>query len=72
MITPYPWFGPRSGFGWGWTPVTWEGWAVVILWFAALALAYHLLGSTRAFAFAVAGLVVLLIVICALTGTPPG
>ncbi len=23
------WFGPKS-FGWGWTPVTWEGWVVVL------------------------------------------
>lgn len=29
-----PWFGPRK-FGFGWTPVTWQGWVVtVVLTFA--------------------------------------
>ena len=26
-----PWFGPKTGFGWGWTPVTWQGWAITAL-----------------------------------------
>jgi hypothetical protein len=25
------WFGPRSG-GWGWCPVSWEGWTFTLLW----------------------------------------
>ena len=23
------WFAPRRRFGWGWTPVSWQGWLVV-------------------------------------------
>ena len=29
------WF-KRKLFGWGWTPVTWQGWAVVLLYVAGL------------------------------------
>ncbi len=72
MITSYPWFGPRSGISWGWTPVSWEGWAVVIIWFIIFAAAYVHFGRTRRFAYATLGLVVVLFVICTLTGTPPG
>jgi hypothetical protein len=25
MITKHPWFGPKE-FGWGWRPVSWQGW----------------------------------------------
>jgi hypothetical protein len=34
------WFGPKS-FGWGWTPVTWEGWVVVIGIVAVIAVVSH-------------------------------
>ena len=30
MITKHPWFGPKTGMGWGWTPVTWQGWLVTL------------------------------------------
>jgi hypothetical protein len=26
-----PWFEPRT-FGYGWTPASWEGWAVTLVW----------------------------------------
>jgi hypothetical protein len=29
------WF-KRKIFGWGWTPVTWEGWAVIAMYVVAL------------------------------------
>lgn len=29
------WF-KRKLYGWGWTPVTWQGWAVIGLWLAAV------------------------------------
>ena len=31
------WFRARD-YGWGWTPVTWQGWAVVLVWFAGVLL----------------------------------
>ena len=27
------WFKPRT-FGYGWSPATWEGWAVTVIWMA--------------------------------------
>jgi hypothetical protein len=27
------WFKPRT-FGYGWSPATWEGWAVTLIWMA--------------------------------------
>jgi hypothetical protein len=72
MITGHPWFGPHSGYSWGWTPVSWEGVAVIILWFIAFAAAYYYLGKTRRFAYSCIGLVAMLLLVCALTGLPPG
>lgn len=31
MVTQKPWFA-RKTYGWGWTPVTWQGWAVTALY----------------------------------------
>ncbi len=31
------WF-KRKLYGWGWTPVTWQGWAVVAVWLALVLL----------------------------------
>jgi hypothetical protein len=27
-----PWFGPKSNLGWGWTPISWQGWAITALY----------------------------------------
>lgn len=32
------WF-KRKTYGWGWTPVTWEGWTTVLVWLALLVFA---------------------------------
>ncbi len=29
-----PWFGPKRGFGWGWTPVAWQGWLATAVFLA--------------------------------------
>jgi hypothetical protein len=31
MLTKKPWFKAKR-FGWGWYPVTWQGWLVIVLW----------------------------------------
>ena len=36
------WFRPKR-FGWGLTPVTWQGWVYVLVWIAVLLGAYLLL-----------------------------
>ena len=46
-LTERPWFGPKR-FGWGWTPVTWQGWLVVIAFVAAIVLTgVYLRGAMR-------------------------
>jgi len=70
---PRYWF-PAKRYGWGWgPPVTWQGWVVVVVWFAALiAIAPRFL-PTRPVAFGVCtiGMCLVLTVICYLTGEPP-
>lgn len=69
---PY-WF-PAKRFGWGWgPPVTWQGWVVLIVWFAAFALGLRLL---RPFHLAaglayVTAMSALLVIVCYLKGEPP-
>ena len=66
------WFGPRR-FGWGWSPVSSEGWIVTALSLGAILggtvlkeehPVAHLVGSIA--------IVVLLLCICVAKGTPPG
>lgn len=72
--TERPWFGPRR-FGWGWEPVTWEGWvatAVLIpLDVAAIVVVSERWGEwwgTAAGVVGVAGIIGL----CIAKGTEPG
>jgi hypothetical protein len=30
-ITKKPWFGPRKLFGAGWSPITWQGWTLIVV-----------------------------------------
>ena len=61
------WFGPRS-FGWGWDPVSWEGWVSTAAWFVA---SLGLAGVNAPWP-SVTVLVVGLLATCILKGTPPG
>ena len=69
-VTRKAWFGPRR-IGWGWAPVSWEGWAA--------AGAFVVLITVSVVVFRGADLVIALIVllaallaVCFLTGDPPG
>jgi hypothetical protein len=67
------WF-PAKRYGWGWgPPKTWQGWAVVIVWFAAIAAATPLLmpGHRLAFFCFVLIMIVFLLLICYAKGEPP-
>lgn len=64
------WFGPKRWLGWGWTPTTWEGWAVTcvsIVVFTVAATTHTLAGAILAIVDLVAFFVVI-----ALAGTKPG
>jgi hypothetical protein len=49
-ITSTAWFGPKQITGWGWTPTSWQGWALTFAWTVVvvavslvLAMAHHLM-----------------------------
>ncbi len=72
MITKRPWFGPKDYAGWGWRPVTWQGWLVTAAFIAVV-------GTAAAeFRFAITTLMVGVVSLAAflvvvwLTGAKPG
>ena len=69
-LTQRPWFGPKR-FGWGWTPVTWQGWLVIVAFIAAIVLSgFYLAGATRVAVEIV--LIVVLLLVSWLTGDARG
>jgi hypothetical protein len=69
MITKHPWFGPKNGLGWGWTPVSWEGWLVTTLCLLAIVGANFVFGRVPMTTYITLGSVAAVVVICLLTGT---
>lgn len=72
MITKYPWFGPKRSFGWGWTPITWEGWALTALMLIAVLGAFLVFGRSPAATYITIGVTAVFLVLVILTGTAPG
>ena len=67
------WFRAKR-YGWGWgLPITWQGWAVFVAWFALFLPAIRYFIPRRPAAFLVFTVVMslLLIAICYKTGEPP-
>jgi hypothetical protein len=67
------WF-PAKRYGWGWGPPTmWQGWAVLIVWSTAIAIAALLLMPAHLVGFLGFNLlmIVLLLLICPAKGEPP-
>ena len=71
MITKHPWFGPKT-FGWGWSPVSWEGWLASAICIAVIVAAYAIWGRSPVANYVTIGSVLALVVLCWVTGTPPG
>ncbi len=72
MSTRY-WFRAKR-YGWGWTPCTWQGWAILAAFVALLAanaLAFPPRRALPAYIAGVVGLTVLLVAFCWLKGEPP-
>jgi hypothetical protein len=67
-----PWFGPKRILGWGWIPITWQGWMVVAVFFAAILAGAYLIPGTIVKVVVELVLVLALLAVCALTGTRPG
>lgn len=72
------WF-KRKTYGWGWTPVTWQGWLVLIFYIALMflnfmrldAISHSASDTVRPFVIQSALLTALLIAICYKTGEKP-
>ncbi|HEY5046648.1 MAG TPA: hypothetical protein VII49_01335 [Rhizomicrobium sp.] len=72
MITKHPWFGPKR-IGWGWVPVSWEGWLATLLCAAVVAAADISFGITTSTSICVSlAAVAALVVVCLLTGKRSG
>ena len=70
MLTSQPWFGPKT-FGWGWTPVSWQGWLLSALCVVVVVLCSLVLRNRTGTVVSLAS-VALLCLACWLTGTKPG
>jgi hypothetical protein len=68
------WF-PAKRYGWGWGfPITWQGWLVLLGFFALVLFGIYLFPprqSLAAFVLYVVALSVLLTLVCWLKGEPP-
>ena len=70
--TKEPWFGPKRTLGWGWTPVSWQGWLVTLLFLALILTASLAIRALPLKMAVILALVALLLAVAALTGDPPG
>lgn len=72
MSTRY-WFRAKR-YGWGWTPLTWQGWAALAAFVALLVADWLVFPPTKAlpdYIGCVVGLTILLVAVCWLKGEPP-
>jgi hypothetical protein len=72
MITKRPWFGPKRYFGWGWTPVSWEGWAVTALFLVVVISCRLHFGAGWPGVVSIILCLAVYVGIIGLTGTRPG
>ena len=70
-VTKKAWFGPKRTIGWGWTPVSWEGWLTMGV-FLVLVLLSVVIWQGTGTVIAATVLVGALLVVTLLTGDPPG
>ena len=69
-----PWFKAKKYFGWGWYPARWQGWVVLLVWFAPLLWLVSKLEhgmSGGLYLFLLALWVSVLLVVCWRTGERP-
>jgi len=67
QLTKTAWFGPKR-IGWGFRPVTWQGWSLIVVLVALFTVARYALHTNAEFFLAVAVLLVGFYVVVALTG----
>jgi hypothetical protein len=72
------WFKAKT-YGWGWTPITWQGWAITLLYIAVSFLLFFRIDDSQQsasdilvnFVFVEAFLTLLLIWVCYIKGEKP-
>lgn len=66
------WFGPRDdGLGWGWRPLSWEGYLVTVAYLVTVVGYTYLLHGDHGW-LVIAGSTFALVVVCVLKGSTPG
>lgn len=70
-LTKKPWFGPRT-FGWGWQPITWEGWVSFLALVAPVLYIIKKNPTDPNKVFYILIFVVIFSLLCYLTGGKPG
>ena len=71
MITKRAWFEPKR-IGWGWRPVSWQGWLITVVFAAVVIAACVAFGGTPTTFYVSVAAVAALVLVCLLTGTGPG
>ena len=69
-VTKTAWFGPKR-WGWGWSPVAWQGWVVVLVVAVAGQILKNVLPPRKA-AWSTLGIAAAFMGVVVLTGDPPG
>ncbi|MEI7810659.1 MAG: hypothetical protein WCI41_03875 [bacterium] len=65
------WF-KRKSYGWGWTPCSWEGWIVILVWIIALMFIIANIPYETTTHFLIVSLMVLLLIfVCYKKGEKP-
>lgn len=71
-ITKEPWFGKRR-IGWGWTPITWQGWIITLILILIILVDAKYLAQTPVLLIIVLVIATIgFIIIALLTGGKPG
>ena len=72
-MTAKPWFGPRI-LGWGWRPLTWQGWLISLVFVLAIVVEATQLRSAGSgpVGAALVATLALFALVCYLTGGRPG
>lgn len=71
-LTKTPWFGPRRFPNWGWTPVTWQGWVVTLVFIVAIVVCALYVPGPALRVIVELVLIALLLAVSLLTGGKPG
>lgn len=70
-ITKNAWFGKKL-IGWGWSPKSWQGWLITLLFIFLIILDFNYFGETPTGSVLLVIIILLFILTAFLTGDKPG